>query len=126
MDSIIPIGQKNTLAEYMILFGADNRPPMYIYNYSTTTLHFGKRSLPHGHQLIHYLQYTSNVGKVFSISHFSLSTSGLVILTSTHLRNLYIFKRISSQCRYWVYTLGSSNPPLPTSIPTTLGLDTSS
>ncbi|GJZ33812.1 hypothetical protein Tco_0579248 [Tanacetum coccineum] len=28
MDSIIPIGQKNTLAKYMILSGADNRPPM--------------------------------------------------------------------------------------------------
>ncbi|GJZ89998.1 hypothetical protein Tco_0661925 [Tanacetum coccineum] len=28
MDSVIPLGQKNTLAEYMILFGADNRPPM--------------------------------------------------------------------------------------------------
>ncbi|GJS56490.1 hypothetical protein Tco_0629852 [Tanacetum coccineum] len=28
MDSIIPLGQKNTLAEYMILSGADNRPPM--------------------------------------------------------------------------------------------------
>ncbi|GJZ88635.1 hypothetical protein Tco_0660417 [Tanacetum coccineum] len=28
MDSIIPLGQKNTLDEYMILFGADNRPPM--------------------------------------------------------------------------------------------------
>nr|GFA04903.1 hypothetical protein [Tanacetum cinerariifolium] len=28
MDSIIPIGQKNTLAEYMILSTADNRPPM--------------------------------------------------------------------------------------------------
>ncbi|GJX01993.1 hypothetical protein Tco_0185906 [Tanacetum coccineum] len=28
MDSIIPLGQKNTLAEYMILFGANNRPPM--------------------------------------------------------------------------------------------------
>nr|GEU51947.1 retrovirus-related Pol polyprotein from transposon TNT 1-94 [Tanacetum cinerariifolium] len=27
MDSIIPLGQKNTLAEYMILSGADNRPP---------------------------------------------------------------------------------------------------
>ncbi|GJT01526.1 hypothetical protein Tco_0822695 [Tanacetum coccineum] len=27
-DSIIPLGQKNTLAEYMILSGADNRPPM--------------------------------------------------------------------------------------------------
>ncbi|GJV45747.1 hypothetical protein Tco_1430283 [Tanacetum coccineum] len=28
MDSIISLGQKNTLAEYMILSGADNRPPM--------------------------------------------------------------------------------------------------
>ncbi|GKA50813.1 hypothetical protein Tco_0743886 [Tanacetum coccineum] len=28
MDSIIPFGQNNTLAEYMILSGADNRPPM--------------------------------------------------------------------------------------------------
>ncbi|GJQ90074.1 hypothetical protein Tco_0001213 [Tanacetum coccineum] len=28
MDSIIQIGQKNTLAEYMILSGADNRPPL--------------------------------------------------------------------------------------------------
>ncbi|GJY89543.1 hypothetical protein Tco_0504739 [Tanacetum coccineum] len=28
MDSIIPIGKKNTLAEYMILSGADNHPPM--------------------------------------------------------------------------------------------------
>nr|GEX08362.1 hypothetical protein [Tanacetum cinerariifolium] len=28
MDSMIPIGQKNTLAEYMILSGADNRPPL--------------------------------------------------------------------------------------------------
>ncbi|GJU80112.1 retrovirus-related pol polyprotein from transposon TNT 1-94, partial [Tanacetum coccineum] len=28
MDSMIPNGQKNTLAEYMILSGGDNRPPM--------------------------------------------------------------------------------------------------
>nr|GEU73078.1 hypothetical protein [Tanacetum cinerariifolium] len=28
MDSMILLGQKNTLAEYMILFGVDNRPPM--------------------------------------------------------------------------------------------------
>ncbi|GJU04310.1 hypothetical protein Tco_1114648 [Tanacetum coccineum] len=28
MDSIIPLGQKNTLAEYMILSVANNRPPM--------------------------------------------------------------------------------------------------
>nr|GEU35441.1 hypothetical protein [Tanacetum cinerariifolium] len=28
MDSFIPLGQKNTLAEYMILSSVDNRPPM--------------------------------------------------------------------------------------------------
>ncbi|GJX45366.1 hypothetical protein Tco_0262042 [Tanacetum coccineum] len=28
MNSIISLGQKNTLAEYMTLSGADNRPPM--------------------------------------------------------------------------------------------------
>ncbi|GKF22472.1 hypothetical protein Tco_0074794 [Tanacetum coccineum] len=28
MDLMISLGQKNTLAEYMILFGADNRSPM--------------------------------------------------------------------------------------------------
>nr|GEU51767.1 hypothetical protein [Tanacetum cinerariifolium] len=28
MDSIIPLGQKNTLVEYMILSGSDNLPPM--------------------------------------------------------------------------------------------------
>ncbi|GKG24891.1 hypothetical protein Tco_0395519 [Tanacetum coccineum] len=28
MDSIILLRQKNTFAEYMILSGADNRPPM--------------------------------------------------------------------------------------------------
>ncbi|GJX31359.1 hypothetical protein Tco_0241214 [Tanacetum coccineum] len=28
MDLVIPLGQKNTLADYMILFDADNRPPM--------------------------------------------------------------------------------------------------
>nr|GEZ65627.1 zf-CCHC domain-containing protein/RVP_2 domain-containing protein [Tanacetum cinerariifolium] len=28
MESMISLGQKNTLAEYMILSGADNRPPM--------------------------------------------------------------------------------------------------
>ncbi|GJY44387.1 integrase, catalytic region, zinc finger, CCHC-type containing protein [Tanacetum coccineum] len=30
MDSIIPLGQKNTLAEYMILSGADNRLPILV------------------------------------------------------------------------------------------------
>nr|GEZ99534.1 hypothetical protein [Tanacetum cinerariifolium] len=61
-----------------------------------------------------------------SLLHFSLSTSGLTILASTHLRNLYISKKISSRCRYQVYTHGSSILPLLTSTPTTLGLGTPS
>ncbi|GJY79202.1 hypothetical protein Tco_0485003 [Tanacetum coccineum] len=28
MDSVIPLGQKNTLVEYLIFFGADTHPPM--------------------------------------------------------------------------------------------------
>ncbi|GJX83982.1 hypothetical protein Tco_0333463 [Tanacetum coccineum] len=32
MDSVILLGQKNTLAEYMILSGADNRPPIVARN----------------------------------------------------------------------------------------------
>ncbi|GJY80275.1 hypothetical protein Tco_0493026 [Tanacetum coccineum] len=61
-----------------------------------------------------------------SLLHFSPSTSGLTISASTHLRNLYISKKIPSQCRYQAYTLGSSILPLLTSTPTTLGLDSSS
>ncbi|GJV32357.1 hypothetical protein Tco_1392757 [Tanacetum coccineum] len=101
-----------------------SRPRLYIYNYTTTALRFGKRSLLHSHQLIHQRQHTSYVGEVFSISHFS--SSGRFILASTHLRNLYISKKIPSQCRYRINTLGSSDLPLLTSTPTILGLDTSS
>ncbi|GKB32826.1 hypothetical protein Tco_0872227 [Tanacetum coccineum] len=61
-----------------------------------------------------------------SILYFSLSTSGLTISASTHLRNLYISKKIPSQCRYQVYTLDSSNLSLLTSTPIILGLDMSS
>ncbi|GKB89501.1 hypothetical protein Tco_0961773 [Tanacetum coccineum] len=44
MDSIIPIGQKNTLAEYMILSGADNRPPMLDKDLVTRTKKYAKLS----------------------------------------------------------------------------------
>ncbi|GJS69405.1 putative RNA-directed DNA polymerase [Tanacetum coccineum] len=60
------------------------------------------------------------------ILYFSLSTSGLTISASTLFRNLYISKKIPSQCRYQVYTLDSSNLSLLTSTSTILGLDTSS
>ncbi|GKE99647.1 hypothetical protein Tco_0022998, partial [Tanacetum coccineum] len=61
-----------------------------------------------------------------SLLHFSLSTSGLTISASTHLRNLYISKKIPSQCRYQVHTLDNSNLSFPTSTPTILSLGTSS
>nr|GEV54985.1 retrovirus-related Pol polyprotein from transposon TNT 1-94 [Tanacetum cinerariifolium] len=38
------------------------------------------------------------LGEVFSISHFS--SSGLFILASTYLENIYTFEKILSQCRY--------------------------
>ncbi|GJW93367.1 hypothetical protein Tco_0173039 [Tanacetum coccineum] len=55
--------------------------------------------------------------------HFSLSTSGLTISASTHLRNLYISKKIPSQCRYQIAIRahgyreqGHVFPPHPTTI----------
>nr|GEZ95524.1 hypothetical protein [Tanacetum cinerariifolium] len=45
MDSIIPLGQKNALVEYMILSGADNRPPMLDKDLVTRTKKYVKLSL---------------------------------------------------------------------------------
>ncbi|GJT60820.1 hypothetical protein Tco_1004353 [Tanacetum coccineum] len=61
-----------------------------------------------------------------SLLRSSSLTSGLTISASTHLRNLYISKKIPFQCQYQVYTLDSSNLSLLTSTPTVLGLDVSS
>ncbi|GJZ47925.1 hypothetical protein Tco_0601757 [Tanacetum coccineum] len=69
---------------------------------------------------------TSRIQCRRSLLHSSLSTSGLTISASTHLRNLYISKKFPSRCRYQVYTLDSSNLSLLTSTPIILGLDTSS
>ncbi|GJU24392.1 hypothetical protein Tco_1163013 [Tanacetum coccineum] len=44
MDSMIPTGQKNTLAEYMILSGADNRPPMLDKDLVTKTKKYAELS----------------------------------------------------------------------------------
>ncbi|GKA26992.1 hypothetical protein Tco_0713160 [Tanacetum coccineum] len=44
MDSIIPIGQKNTLVEYMILSGANNRPPMLDKDLVTWTKKYAELS----------------------------------------------------------------------------------
>nr|GEU58237.1 integrase, catalytic region, zinc finger, CCHC-type, peptidase aspartic, catalytic [Tanacetum cinerariifolium] len=44
MDSMISLGQKNTLAEYMILFGADDRPPMLDKDLVTRTKKYDELS----------------------------------------------------------------------------------
>ncbi|GJZ75864.1 hypothetical protein Tco_0640329 [Tanacetum coccineum] len=58
MDSIIPLGQKNTLAEYMILSSADNRPPMLdkdlydSWKSQMATLHAKQRALGGGRMIL--------------------------------------------------------------------------
>nr|GEU57760.1 hypothetical protein [Tanacetum cinerariifolium] len=55
MDSIIPLGQKNTLAEYMILFGADNRPPMLdkdLYDSWKSQMELYMQSREHGRMIL--------------------------------------------------------------------------
>nr|GEV23783.1 uncharacterized mitochondrial protein AtMg00810-like [Tanacetum cinerariifolium] len=50
MDSVIPLGKKNTLVEYMILFGADNRPPMLdkdLYDYCKSRMKLYMQNIEH-------------------------------------------------------------------------------
>ncbi|GKE31627.1 hypothetical protein Tco_1450949 [Tanacetum coccineum] len=54
MDSIIPLGQKNTLAEYMILSGADNRLPMldkYLYDSLKSTMELYMQNRENGRMI---------------------------------------------------------------------------
>ncbi|GJW25929.1 hypothetical protein Tco_0039740 [Tanacetum coccineum] len=55
MDSIISLGQKNTLAEYMILSGANNRPPMLdkdLYNSWKSRLELYMQNREHGRMIL--------------------------------------------------------------------------
>ncbi|GJY04521.1 hypothetical protein Tco_0370461 [Tanacetum coccineum] len=55
MDSIIPLGQKNTLVEYMILFGDDNRPPMLekdLYNSWKSQMELYMQNREHGRMIL--------------------------------------------------------------------------
>ncbi|GJV20083.1 putative reverse transcriptase domain-containing protein [Tanacetum coccineum] len=96
----------------------------YTYDYTTTTLHFGGKKSSSRPSVDTFK--ASYIQCRRGLLHFSLSTLGLTISASTHLRNLYISKKIPSQYRYQVHTLDSSNLSLLTSTPTILGLDTSS
>ncbi|GKE23713.1 hypothetical protein Tco_1435225, partial [Tanacetum coccineum] len=68
----------------------------------------------------------THISRRRSLLHFSFPTSELTFSAFTHLRNLYVSKKIPSQCRYQVYTFDSSNLSLLSSTLTILGLDASS
>ncbi|GJV29689.1 reverse transcriptase domain-containing protein [Tanacetum coccineum] len=59
MDSIIPLGQKNTLAEYIILFGADNRPPMLdkdLYDSWKSRMEHYMQNREHGRMILELIE----------------------------------------------------------------------
>ncbi|GJY41684.1 hypothetical protein Tco_0428954 [Tanacetum coccineum] len=60
MDSIILVGQKNTLAEYMILSGADNRPPMLdkdLYDSWKSRMELYMQNIEHGRMILESVEY---------------------------------------------------------------------
>ncbi|GKC57804.1 hypothetical protein Tco_1085402 [Tanacetum coccineum] len=59
MDSIIPLGQKNTFAEYMILFGADNRLPMLdkdLYDSWKSRMELYMQNIEHGRMILELVE----------------------------------------------------------------------
>ncbi|GJV89403.1 integrase, catalytic region, zinc finger, CCHC-type containing protein [Tanacetum coccineum] len=59
MDSIIPLGQKNTLAEYMILSGADNRPHMFdkdLYDSWKSQMELYMKNREHGRMILELVE----------------------------------------------------------------------
>ncbi|GJY39378.1 hypothetical protein Tco_0425742 [Tanacetum coccineum] len=60
MDSIIPLRQKNTLAEYMILSGADNRPPMLnkdLYDLWKSIMELYMQNREHGRMILESVEH---------------------------------------------------------------------
>ncbi|GKE12343.1 hypothetical protein Tco_1415894 [Tanacetum coccineum] len=60
MDSVIPVGQKNTLAEYMILSGVDNRPPMLdkdLYDSWKSRMKLYMQNREHGRMILESVEH---------------------------------------------------------------------
>ncbi|GJX81805.1 hypothetical protein Tco_0331286 [Tanacetum coccineum] len=60
MDSIISLGQKNTLTEYMILSGADNRPPMLdkdLYDSWKSQMELYMQNKEHGRMILELVEH---------------------------------------------------------------------
>ncbi|GJT22276.1 hypothetical protein Tco_0892213 [Tanacetum coccineum] len=66
MDSMIPIGQKNTLAEYMVLFGADNRPPMLdkdLYDSWKSRMELYMKNREHGRMILESVEHDPGIAE---------------------------------------------------------------
>ncbi|GKE23105.1 hypothetical protein Tco_1434617 [Tanacetum coccineum] len=64
MDSVIPLRQKNTLAEYMILSGADNRPPMLdkdLYDSWKSRMELYMQNREHGRMILESVENVQEV-----------------------------------------------------------------
>ncbi|GKB58752.1 hypothetical protein Tco_0914938 [Tanacetum coccineum] len=60
MDPMISLGQKNTLAEYMILSGADNRPPMLdkdLYDSWKSRMELYMKNREHGRMILESVEH---------------------------------------------------------------------
>ncbi|GJX24069.1 hypothetical protein Tco_0228514 [Tanacetum coccineum] len=60
MDPMISLGQKNTLAEYMILSGADNRPPMLdkdLYDSWKSRMELYMQNREHGRMILESVEH---------------------------------------------------------------------
>ncbi|GJR74310.1 retrovirus-related pol polyprotein from transposon TNT 1-94 [Tanacetum coccineum] len=60
MDSMIPNGQKNTLAEYMILSGADNHPPILdkpLYDSWKSRMELYMQNREHGRMILESVEH---------------------------------------------------------------------
>ncbi|GJT90390.1 hypothetical protein Tco_1079235 [Tanacetum coccineum] len=60
MDPMISLGQKNTLAEYMILSGADNRPPMLdkdLYDSWKSIMELYMQNREHGRMILELVEH---------------------------------------------------------------------
>nr|GFC85339.1 hypothetical protein [Tanacetum cinerariifolium] len=60
MDSIILLGQKNTLVEYMILSGADNHPPMLdkdLYDSWKSIMEFYMKNREHERMILESVEH---------------------------------------------------------------------
>ncbi|GJS45901.1 hypothetical protein Tco_0596022 [Tanacetum coccineum] len=89
MDSIIPLGQKNTLAEYMILSGADNRPPMLdkdLYDSWKSRMELYMKNREHDELILESIKYWSTLWPISVASLRFLSTNNQ-LRTSSNLRN---------------------------------------